>query len=118
MEGIHVLSHRPGDGCAGGGSGELDGGEVREAIGRVHAAYPDWRRRSVEERAAIVARAADLFEARADELAAIMTLEMGKRINEGRGEIGIVVDIFRYYADHGPALLADESLKIKGGQAV
>jgi succinate-semialdehyde dehydrogenase/glutarate-semialdehyde dehydrogenase len=72
----------------------------------------------VEERAGIVARAAELFEERADELAAIMTLEMGKRINEGRGEIGIVVDIFRYYAENGPALLADEPLDIKGGKAV
>ncbi|MEU4605787.1 NAD-dependent succinate-semialdehyde dehydrogenase [Kribbella sp. NPDC023972] len=92
--------------------------EVREAIGRVHSGYPGWRSRSVEERAGIVARAAELFEERADELAAIMTLEMGKRINEGRGEIGIVVDIFRYYAENGPALLADEPLDIKGGKAV
>ena len=92
--------------------------EVRTAIGRVHSGYPGWRSRSVAERAAIVARAADLFEQRADELAAIMTLEMGKRINEGRGEIGIVVDIFRYYAEHGSALLADEPLDIKGGTAV
>jgi succinate-semialdehyde dehydrogenase/glutarate-semialdehyde dehydrogenase len=92
--------------------------EVRVAIGRVYDAYPDWRRRPVPERAAIVARAADLFEERADELAQIMTLEMGKRINEGRGEVGIVVDIFRYYAEHGPALLADEPIDIKGGQAV
>ncbi|MEU8224338.1 NAD-dependent succinate-semialdehyde dehydrogenase [Kribbella sp. NPDC048915] len=92
--------------------------EVRAAVGRVHAAYPDWRRRRVSDRAAIVARAADLFEQRADELAAIMTLEMGKRVNEGRGEIGIVVDIFRYYAEHGPALLADEPIDIRGGKAV
>jgi succinate-semialdehyde dehydrogenase/glutarate-semialdehyde dehydrogenase len=92
--------------------------EVQAAIGRVHSAYPGWRARSVEERAAVVARAADLFEERTDELAAIMTLEMGKRINEGRGEVGIVVDIFRYYAEHGPALLADEPLEIKGGNAV
>ncbi|MFG1820180.1 NAD-dependent succinate-semialdehyde dehydrogenase [Kribbella sp. NPDC049174] len=92
--------------------------EVQEAIGRVHSGFPGWRSRTVVERAAIVARAADLFEQRADEFANIMTLEMGKRINEGRGEIGIVVDIFRYYAEHGPALLADEPLDIKGGRAV
>ncbi|MFC6159714.1 NAD-dependent succinate-semialdehyde dehydrogenase [Kribbella jiaozuonensis] len=92
--------------------------EVRAAIGRVYDAFPDWRRRPVDERAAIVDRAADLFEERADELARIMTLEMGKRINEGRGEVGIVVDIFRYYAEHGPALLADEPIDIKGGRAV
>jgi succinate-semialdehyde dehydrogenase/glutarate-semialdehyde dehydrogenase len=92
--------------------------EVRAAIERVHLGYSSWRRRSVGERAKIVSRAAELFAERADELAAIMTLEMGKRINEGRGEIGIVVDIFNYYADNGPALLADEPLSIKGGEAV
>ncbi|MFI6674677.1 NAD-dependent succinate-semialdehyde dehydrogenase [Kribbella sp. NPDC050470] len=92
--------------------------EVQAAVGRVAGGYAGWRARSVRERAAIVARAADLFEQRAEELAAIMTLEMGKRINEGRGEVGIVVDIFRYYAEHGPALLADEPLDIKGGKAV
>ena len=92
--------------------------QVRAAIERVHQGYAAWRRRTVGERTAIVARAAELFAERADELAAIMTQEMGKRINEGRGEIGIVVDIFRYYAEHGPALLADEPLTIKGGRAV
>ncbi|WP_432937526.1 NAD-dependent succinate-semialdehyde dehydrogenase [Kribbella sp. CA-253562] len=92
--------------------------QVRAAIGRVHAGFSAWRRRPVAERAAIVARAAELFAARADELAAIMTLEMGKRINEGRGEVGIVVDIFRYYAEHGPDLVADEPITIKGGRAV
>ena len=92
--------------------------EVRAAIERVHRGYPSWRSRPVAERAAIVSRAAELFAERADELAAIMTLEMGKRINEGRGEIGIVVDIFNYYADNGPVLMADEPMAIKGGQAV
>jgi succinate-semialdehyde dehydrogenase/glutarate-semialdehyde dehydrogenase len=92
--------------------------EVRAAIERVHVGYSAWRRRTVEERAAIVSRAAELFAERSDELAAIMTLEMGKRINEGRGEVGIVVDIFNYYADHGPALLADEPLRVTTGDAV
>jgi succinate-semialdehyde dehydrogenase/glutarate-semialdehyde dehydrogenase len=92
--------------------------EVQSAIERVHRGYASWRSRPVTERAKIVSRAAELFAERSDELAAIMTLEMGKRINEGRGEIGIVVDIFNYYADNGPALLADEPLQIKGGDAV
>jgi succinate-semialdehyde dehydrogenase/glutarate-semialdehyde dehydrogenase len=92
--------------------------EVQAAIERVHRGYSSWRSRPVTERAEIVSRAAELFAERSDELAAIMTLEMGKRINEGRGEIGIVVDIFNYYADNGPALLADEPLRIKGGDAV
>jgi succinate-semialdehyde dehydrogenase/glutarate-semialdehyde dehydrogenase len=92
--------------------------EVQDAIARVHRAYPSWRRRPVTERAKIVLRAAELFAERANELAATMTLEMGKRINEGRGEVGIVVDIFNYYGTHGPDLLADERLTVKGGEAV
>src|SRR4051812_23050038 len=92
--------------------------EVRAAIDRVHRGYSSWRSRPVSERAEIVSRAAELFAERADELAAIMTLERGKRINEGRGEIGIVVDIFNYYADNGSSLLADEPVSIKGGEAV
>ncbi|MCT2581507.1 NAD-dependent succinate-semialdehyde dehydrogenase [Actinophytocola gossypii] len=92
--------------------------EVRAAIERVHRGYSSWRRRPVAERARIVARAAELFAERADELAEIMTLEMGKRINEGRGEVGVVVDIFRYYAEHAATLLADEPLALKSGDAV
>ncbi|GHJ39751.1 NAD-dependent succinate-semialdehyde dehydrogenase [Streptomyces sp. TS71-3] len=92
--------------------------EVLAAIDRVHRGFSSWRRRPVAERAKIALRAAELFAERADELAAIMTLEMGKRINEGRGEIGIVVDIFEYYGTNGPALLADEPLALKTGKAV
>ncbi|GHH80371.1 succinate-semialdehyde dehydrogenase [Streptomyces sulfonofaciens] len=92
--------------------------EVLAAIDRVHRGYTAWRRRPVAERAGIALRAAELFAERSDELAAIMTLEMGKRINEGRGEIGIVVDIFEYYGTNGPALLADEPLTLKTGRAV
>jgi succinate-semialdehyde dehydrogenase/glutarate-semialdehyde dehydrogenase len=92
--------------------------EVRAVVERVHRGYEGWRRRSVAERAKIVSRAAELFAERADELAEIMMLEMGKRINEGRGEVGIVVDIFNYYADNGPELLADEPMQVKGGNAV
>jgi len=92
--------------------------EVRAAIERVHRGYSSWRQRPVAERAKIVSRAAELFAERTDELAEIMTLEMGKRINEGRGEVGVVVDIFSYYGENGPDLLADEPLTIKGGDAV
>ncbi|MGW0516021.1 NAD-dependent succinate-semialdehyde dehydrogenase [Crossiella sp. NPDC003009] len=92
--------------------------EVRADIERVHRGFAHWRLRPVQERAAIVLRAAELFAERAGELAEIMTLEMGKRISEGRGEIGVVADIFTYYGEQGPALVADEPLTIRGGQAV
>lgn len=92
--------------------------EVLAAIERIHRGYSSWRLRPVAERAKIAARVAELFAERTDELAAIMTSEMGKRTSEGRGEIGVVVDIFTYYAENGPTLLADEPLPIRGGEAI
>jgi succinate-semialdehyde dehydrogenase/glutarate-semialdehyde dehydrogenase len=92
--------------------------QVDAAIGRVHNAFAAWRLRSATDRAKIVLRAAELFAERADELAEIMTLEMGKRINEGRGEVGVVVDIFTYYGQHGPDLVADQPMTVRGGEAV
>ncbi|UOY03344.1 NAD-dependent succinate-semialdehyde dehydrogenase [Blastococcus sp. PRF04-17] len=92
--------------------------EVRDAIDRAHQGYLLWRERPPVERAAVVKRAAQLFAERADELAAIITTEMGKLLPEAKGEMGIVVDIWNYYADNAETLLADEPLTIQGGEAV
>lgn len=92
--------------------------EIRDAIERADREYKSWREHPVEERAAIVRRAAELFAERTDELAAIITLEMGKRTAEAKGELGIVVSIFNYYADKGPGLIADEPLEVDGAEAV
>ncbi|WP_233491736.1 aldehyde dehydrogenase family protein, partial [Blastococcus sp. TBT05-19] len=43
---------------------------------------------------------------------------MGKLLPEAKGEMGIVVDIWNYYADNAETLLADEPLTIQGGEAV
>ncbi|NKX51219.1 NAD-dependent succinate-semialdehyde dehydrogenase, partial [Arthrobacter deserti] len=60
-----------------------------------------------------------LFAERADELAAIITREMGKRLAEAKGELSIVADIFDYYGTEGPAMLADtESPPRSGGRAL
>ena len=93
--------------------------EVRDAIGRADAAYRSWRETSVDERVAIIRRVADLYTERADELAGIIAREMGKPVRQGLGEIRISSDIYRYYADNGPAFLAEEELTVaSGGSAV
>ena len=55
-------------------------------------------------------RVADLYLERADALALLITREMGKTTAEAIGEIEFVAQIYRYYADQGPTLLADERL--------
>ena len=93
--------------------------EVQDALARSHAAYGEWRTTTKDERAVVLRRVADLYDERADELAAIIAREMGKPVREGKGELKLVASIFRYYADQGPTLLADAPLDpAMGGSAV
>jgi succinate-semialdehyde dehydrogenase/glutarate-semialdehyde dehydrogenase len=85
----------------------------KELEGRLAAAatcYESWRRKTYAERAKIVSKAAVLMHAKADELAHIMTLEMGKRINESRGEVEFSSSILAYYAKNAERFLADVEL--------
>lgn len=91
--------------------------QMRAAIARADNAFASWKEIPIEERAKVAVRVADLFQERADELARTITLEMGKRLEESHGEVGIASDIFRYYADNAPELLADEEITIQGGKA-
>jgi succinate-semialdehyde dehydrogenase/glutarate-semialdehyde dehydrogenase len=84
--------------------------EVEQALAASAAAFAEWRKRPVAERAAIVKRVGELFEERATELAAIITKEMGKRPAQAVGEAEFCNAIFGYYADNGPGLLADKAL--------
>jgi succinate-semialdehyde dehydrogenase/glutarate-semialdehyde dehydrogenase len=84
--------------------------EVEQALAAASSAFPQWRKRPLEERAAIVKRVGELFGERAAELGAIITKEMGKRPAQAAGEAEFCNDIFGYYADNGPALLADKPL--------
>lgn len=93
--------------------------EVQDALARSHAAYGQWRTTDKSERTAVLHKVADLFDERIDDLAAIIAREMGKPLREGKGELQLVASIFRYYADEGPGLLADEPLSPSmGGNAV
>jgi succinate-semialdehyde dehydrogenase / glutarate-semialdehyde dehydrogenase len=84
--------------------------EIEAALSGAVAAYADWRARSVEDRAAIVKRVAELFTERASELAGLITTEMGKRPSQAIGEAEFCTDIFGYYANHAAELLADRPL--------
>ncbi|WP_237222025.1 NAD-dependent succinate-semialdehyde dehydrogenase [Rothia nasimurium] len=80
------------------------------AVERAHAAYLSWRNTSVEERAAIVNRIAELFEERKQELAEIISQEMGKPISEGIEEAEFSSAIFAYYAGIAADHLKDEPI--------
>ena len=92
--------------------------EIESAVARVSAAQGSWSARPLEERAAVIHRVADLYDKCADELAAIITREMGKATAEAVGEVEFSASIYRYYADNAASLLADESIPSDSGNAV
>ena len=88
----------------------IDDSQRDDILDRSTAAYDAWRETRIEERAAILSRAADLYEERIDELADHIGREMGKLTRWAKAEIQIVADIYRYYSEHAHELLADEYL--------
>ncbi|MGN5732881.1 NAD-dependent succinate-semialdehyde dehydrogenase [Arthrobacter psychrochitiniphilus] len=93
--------------------------EVQEALASSEQAFTTWRHVPITERAAVIARIGALFLERKDELSAIVTEEMGKRLSEAVGEAEYSAEIFNYYAKEGPGLAADQPIKaINGDRAV
>ncbi len=72
---------------------------VREAIDIAHKSQPSWDATPAAERAAILRKAADLYEAHMGELMALCTREAGKTIPDGVAEVREAVDFLRYYAN-------------------
>jgi succinate-semialdehyde dehydrogenase/glutarate-semialdehyde dehydrogenase len=93
--------------------------EIQQVLERADRGYRSWRTTSKDDRAAILRRVADLYDERSDDLAALITREMGKPTREAKGEIWLVSTIYRYYADQWKVLLADTALSpAAGGTAV
>jgi succinate-semialdehyde dehydrogenase / glutarate-semialdehyde dehydrogenase len=83
-----------------------------------HCFENDWRHRSFAERKAVVARAAALMRERSQALAELITLEMGKLIQQSLGEVALSAAILDYYADHAEQFLAPERLTTPKGEAM
>ncbi|WP_062525312.1 NAD-dependent succinate-semialdehyde dehydrogenase [Demequina rhizosphaerae] len=94
--------------------------EVQDALALADGAYRGWSRSStVEERAALVRRVAELHRERRDELAAIIVREMGKPLEAALGEVDFAADITEFYADNAEKVTGDTPIDILGeGTAV
>jgi succinate-semialdehyde dehydrogenase/glutarate-semialdehyde dehydrogenase len=110
-------SVNPYDGKTGQTFEEINDRDLETAIATAAACFETWRRKSFAERAAVVAKAAHIMRARADEFARPVTLEMGKLFEQARGEVVLSADIIEYYAKNAEAFLAPENLKPSSGDA-
>jgi betaine-aldehyde dehydrogenase len=88
--------------------------EADRAVARAKAAFPAWRAVSPADRARLLRRLAGLVEEHGEELARIESRNVGKPIAGARAEVGMVADVFHFYAGavdkhHG------ETIPVAGG---
>ncbi len=78
-----------------------DGGVVdgRAALDAAAAAGPDWARTAPRERSVLLRRTFDLLQERAEDVALLMTLEMGKPLAESRGEVTYGGEFLRWFSE-------------------
>ena len=96
---------------------ELTDKELATKLATAASCFEIWRHKTYAERAVIVAKAAALMHGRVDAFARTMTLEMGKRINEARGEVEFSARILAYYAENAERFLAPVKLHPTHGEA-
>jgi len=93
--------------------------QLEEIIATAEAVYEsDWSLRTLDERKAVVKKAAAILREKRDEFARPITLEMGKLFREAQGEVDLSADILDYYADNAAAFLAPRKLHVAGGEAL
>jgi succinate-semialdehyde dehydrogenase / glutarate-semialdehyde dehydrogenase len=89
--------------------------DAQAAIDAAADAQADWAATSPNERGEILWRAFELLGERSDDLALLMTLEMGKTLAESKAEIAYAAEFFRWFS--GEALRIDGYFKIAGNAA-
>ncbi len=88
--------------------------DVDRAVAAAKAAFPGWRAVAPAERSAILRSVADGIEGQAEDLIRLEARNAGKPIGDARGEIGMVIECFRYYAG-APERLLGQTIPVAGG---
>lgn len=91
--------------------------ELEQKITAAHKAFETWKTIPFSERAKIVHRVSELMLERKQELAKIITLEMGKLIAQSEAEIEMCASVYAYYAKNSEEFLKDKEIQDDGGKA-
>lgn len=92
--------------------------EVENMLAENAMAARIWRSTSMSERVNCYRRLAATFRERAETLAMLATTEMGKTLKAARGEVEKCAAAIEWFAEHGPAILADEPAPVDGPDEV
>jgi len=88
--------------------------DLDAAVSRASKAFDSWRKVTPADRARLLRRVAGLVEERGEELARLETQNVGKPISDSRGEVGMVAEVFYYYAGAIDKHLG-ENIPVEGG---
>ncbi|CAI8726835.1 succinate semialdehyde dehydrogenase (NAD(P)(+)) Sad [Pseudomonas marginalis] len=113
----HALSINPTTGETVGSYPYENAAQLDAALDRATAAFRTWRREPVSQRAELLLALAGALRDQAEEMAQMITLEMGKPITQARAEIEKCAQLSEWYAAHGPAMLAPEPTLVDNGSA-
>lgn len=89
--------------------------ELRSAIQRAEDAHRAWGS-TVVDRSALLRRVSELHTERRRDLAAIITREMGKPVEQALGEVDFSAAIYGFYADNAAKIMADEPIELLAGE--
>lgn len=90
--------------------------EAMAVVEASHTAFLDWRLKSLEERAEVIAAIGAEMRKSKEDFAQLMTYEVGKLLKDSRSEVDLCAAICDYTAKIGPDALADEEREIEGGK--
>ncbi|SFE50565.1 NAD-dependent succinate-semialdehyde dehydrogenase [Alteribacillus iranensis] len=81
--------------------------DTEQAIEAASAAFPAWKKTPAKERGAYILKAANIMRERLDEIAETLTKEMGKPLNEAKGEVNQSIEYFEWFAEEGKRLYGE-----------
>ncbi|WP_432671138.1 NAD-dependent succinate-semialdehyde dehydrogenase [Flavobacterium sp. SM2513] len=95
----------------------LNEDELEHKISDAHKAFDTWKTTPIAERAKYLLKVSELMLERKQELAKIITLEMGKLIEQSESEIEMCASVYAYFANNSEAFLKDKEVQDDGGKA-
>lgn len=91
--------------------------DIQAVLAQAQDGYEHWQTTSLSQRRDALLAIAEQYQQQRQQLAAIITEEMGKPIAQALGEIDVVIEIFEYYAQQGERLLQAEPIEVSRGSA-
>lgn len=92
--------------------------DVNQAVALADTGYRQWKKTAVAERADALRKVGNVLRQHAEEMAQMISREIGKPIIQARGEVTKSASLCDWYAEHGPAMLSTEATQVENNKAV